>query len=205
MNPTPAGVMELVDVVDSKSTAGDSVPVRVRSPAPRRRGLRIVRDDVFFFQANVIAHSLRRSSFQNRNRFAGFRFCVPPYGRLFCMQVTYRLRRDFYFIAKLIARSRRCSSSPNRNRFAGLRFGCRPAGGFFPIRSRIFFQHRTNIGKSRRDLPIFLSSCSPFRRGAPPERGRGATVSGKPLIPLRNRPHPRRGLTHEEPVRYNER
>ena len=33
---TPAGVMELVDVVDSKSTAGDSVPVRVRSPAPYR-------------------------------------------------------------------------------------------------------------------------------------------------------------------------
>ena len=30
----PAGVMELVDVVDSKSTAGDSVPVRVRPPAP---------------------------------------------------------------------------------------------------------------------------------------------------------------------------
>ena len=33
----PAGVMELVDVVDSKSTAGDSVPVRVRSPAPDRK------------------------------------------------------------------------------------------------------------------------------------------------------------------------
>ena len=32
----PAGVMELVDVVDSKSTAGDSVPVRDRSPAPYR-------------------------------------------------------------------------------------------------------------------------------------------------------------------------
>ena len=27
--------MELVDVVDSKSTASDSVPVRVRSPAPK--------------------------------------------------------------------------------------------------------------------------------------------------------------------------
>ena len=32
---TLAGVMELVDVVDSKSTAGDSVPVRVRPPAPK--------------------------------------------------------------------------------------------------------------------------------------------------------------------------
>ena len=31
----PAGVMELVDVVDSKSTDGDIVPVRVRSPAPK--------------------------------------------------------------------------------------------------------------------------------------------------------------------------
>ncbi len=31
----PAGVMELVDVVDSKSTDGDIVPVRVRPPAPK--------------------------------------------------------------------------------------------------------------------------------------------------------------------------
>ena len=34
---TLAGVMELVDVVDSKSTAGDSVPVRVRPPAPKKQ------------------------------------------------------------------------------------------------------------------------------------------------------------------------
>ena len=29
--------MELVDVVDSKSTASDGVPVRVRPPAPKRK------------------------------------------------------------------------------------------------------------------------------------------------------------------------
>ena len=31
-----AGVMELADVGDSKSPAGDSVPVRVRPPAPKK-------------------------------------------------------------------------------------------------------------------------------------------------------------------------
>ena len=39
-----AGVMELVDVVDSKSTAGDSVPVRVRSPAPKREAKKDIGD-----------------------------------------------------------------------------------------------------------------------------------------------------------------
>ena len=34
--PQYAGVMELVDVVDSKSTASDGVPVRVRPPAPKQ-------------------------------------------------------------------------------------------------------------------------------------------------------------------------
>ena len=49
-----AGVMELVDVVDSKSTAGDSVPVRVRPPAPRRSKLYIACSD-FFYQKSQSA------------------------------------------------------------------------------------------------------------------------------------------------------
>ena len=48
-----AGVMELVDVVDSKSTAGDSVPVRVRSPAPRGRKVRFA--TTFFYTHGPMA------------------------------------------------------------------------------------------------------------------------------------------------------
>ena len=45
--------MELVDVVDSKSTAGDSVPVRVRSPAPTRRKRHIACDELFSFHCKA--------------------------------------------------------------------------------------------------------------------------------------------------------
>ena len=47
--------------------------VRVPPAAPRRRGLRIVRGGVFFFKANAVSHSLRRSSFPDRTRFAWLR------------------------------------------------------------------------------------------------------------------------------------
>ena len=65
-----AGVMELVDVVDSKSTASDGVPVRVRPPAPRWSKLYVACSD--FFQ-KVRVHSFRCSSFSSRKRSAGLR------------------------------------------------------------------------------------------------------------------------------------
>ena len=43
-----AGVMELVDVADSKSAAGDSVPVRLRSPAPRKAPMNVMFIGAFF-------------------------------------------------------------------------------------------------------------------------------------------------------------
>ena len=49
--------MELVDVVDSKSTAGDSVPVRVRSPAPKGKA---TQKGGFFFWYCVVTAQNRR-------------------------------------------------------------------------------------------------------------------------------------------------
>ena len=66
----------MVDVVDSKSTAGDSVPVRVRSPAPYRvfiTDLTVV-DTRFFFSVSWIAPSQSdaRYSMGQKYPFRGF-------------------------------------------------------------------------------------------------------------------------------------
>ena len=82
--------VELVDVVDSKSTAGDSVPVRVRSPAPRRCGRHIVRSD-FFIKKSLLTHSVA-APFRIRTRFAGLRF-----GFLFETQNVYYPAPTFFF------------------------------------------------------------------------------------------------------------
>ena len=58
----------MVDVVDSKSTASDGVPVRVRSPAPRRSKLCIACSD--FFQKSERTYSAA-PPFQSRPACAG--------------------------------------------------------------------------------------------------------------------------------------
>ena len=129
--------MELVDVVDSKSTAGDSVPVRVRSPAPARRKRHIACDELFHFIAKLIARSFCCSSLPNRTRFTGLRFGAAA-ARRFCQPLkninfdrpfhvgakSALLRRLFMPAAqKDVIRPLPCSSFPNRTRCAGLRFG----------------------------------------------------------------------------------
>ncbi len=60
--------MELVDVVDSKSTGSDTVPVRARPPAPRRSKLCIACSD--FFQKSERTHAAA-PPFQPRPACAG--------------------------------------------------------------------------------------------------------------------------------------
>ena len=55
MSYVPAGVMELVDVADSKSAASDGMGVRVPPPAPRRSKLHITCSDFFKSQSALIA------------------------------------------------------------------------------------------------------------------------------------------------------
>ena len=75
------------------------MPVRVRTPAPRRRRRHIVRGDVF---ANVTAHSFCRGFFPNRTRCAGLRFGFPhAYRYLFMNAFSSRSKVRFapaYFL-----------------------------------------------------------------------------------------------------------
>ena len=63
---------------------------------PRRRGLRIVRDGVFFFKANAASYSLRRSSSPTAPRFAGLAvgFSMPALGIYFVNTAQAEPGRD---------------------------------------------------------------------------------------------------------------
>ena len=110
----PAGVMELVDVTDSKSVGGDTVWVRVPPPAPARRKRHIACDELFHFIAKLIARSFCCSSLPTATRCAGLavggRRCAAVLSvaeRISILtapasspQATYRLRRAFSFHCK---------------------------------------------------------------------------------------------------------
>ena len=71
----------------------------------RRRGLCIVRDGVFFFKANAISHSLRRSSSQNATRFAGLAFVFVDAGDLTGKKACHSVSAVSIRAAKTLYRS----------------------------------------------------------------------------------------------------
>ena len=114
----------MVDVADSKSAAGDSVPVRVRSPAPRRSKLCIACSD--FFQKSERTHSAA-PPFQPRSACAGLASddengldlnCItsPIKKGGFCLPVLiWKLRRTRTHLNATVLRTVACSRLDGNN------------------------------------------------------------------------------------------
>ena len=111
----------------ARTPSARKCPWGIRPPPPRRRGLRIVRDDVFILQKR--RRSLTTSVLLSKSdplRWAPILF----FGRMqnfltdrtTSSRTTYRSRRRFHFAKNADAYSLRRSSFQNRTRFAGLRF-----------------------------------------------------------------------------------
>src|SRR5699024_10284819 len=134
--------MELVDVVDSKSTAGDSVPVRVRSPAPRRSKLCIACSDLF--HKSERAHAAA-PPLQTATASLGCGLGPPLRGGFVCRGKNIDFNRPFHVGAKsaLLRRlfmpmAKKTSSARSlappfqlRPTPLGSQLVCRPAGGVF--------------------------------------------------------------------------
>ena len=136
--------MELVDVVDSKSTAGDSVPVRVRPPAPKRSasptGMRT-------FLAWMVPTSKQRfdarpqAGVSERNRRLRRHLARrrrPPAPRR--SKVRFAPTSFYAYGKKDVIRPLPCSSFPNRTRCAGLRFDFGWKPGSIGIYTVVIFQ-----------------------------------------------------------------
>ena len=135
--------MELVDVVDSKSTAGDSVPVRVRPPAPKRSasptGMRtflawMVPTSKQWFDARPQAGVSERNRRLRRHLARRRR---PPAPRRSKVRFA---PTSFYACGKKdVIRPLPCSSFPTATRCAGLAVGRPPCGRHFsPLKCRFY-------------------------------------------------------------------
>ncbi len=89
---------------------------------PRRRKLRIACDGDFSFRTIAVSRSLRCSSFQNRTRCAGLRFCFYPVHTFKCCTNTRATSGQSplcsgVFFAKVTSHSFCRGPSPNRTRY----------------------------------------------------------------------------------------
>ena len=118
-----AGVMELVDVVDSKSTASDGVPVRVRPPAPARRELRKFATTFYALHKKSSLTCSAAPRFKPVTASLGHRFVPPTWELIHSVHMTHS---EMTFVCQMTAQARssrqqRSFFVQTRNRFAGLR------------------------------------------------------------------------------------
>ena len=129
-----AGMMELVDVTDSKSVGGNIVSVRVRLPAPARRKRHIACDEFFHFIAKLIARLFCCSSLPKRTRCRW----APIWGRRFAAVLSILRSKVRVALASFYAQGKKdiirplpYFPFPTATRCAGPAVGRQPSGVAF--------------------------------------------------------------------------